>query len=106
MNKDEILAKSRSEKNSEYEQNAYKFAGSLARIIGGLVCAALLIVEQLVTGHYNCGYWLIFCIMQIVHDGCIFAKTKSKKHLFSVIVFIIVAAVMLYGFIIDLIERR
>ena len=45
MNKDEILAKSRSENNSEYEQNTYKVAGSLARIIGGLVCAGLLLLS-------------------------------------------------------------
>ena len=105
MNKDEILAKSRSENNSEYEQNTYKVAGSLARIIGGLVCAGLLVAEQFITGHFNCGYWLIFCVMQVVHDGYIFARTRTWQHLFSAVVFVLVAAVMAYGYVTDLISR-
>ena len=105
MNKDEILAKSRGENNSEYEQNTYKVAGSLARIIGGMVCAALLVAEQFVTGHFNCGYWLIFCFMQIVHDGYIFARTRSWQHLSSAAVFVLVAAVMAYGYVKDLMSR-
>lgn len=105
MNKEEILSKSRSENNSEYEQNTYKVAGSLARIVGVILCAVLLLAEQLVTGHYNCGYWLIFCVMQIVHDGYIFARTKSKVHLFSALCFIGIAAVMVYGYVTDLIGR-
>ena len=105
MNKDEILAKSRSENNSEYEQNTYKVAGSLARIIGGLVCAGLLVAEQFTTGHFNCGYWLIFCVMQITHDVCMFVRTKSKLNLFSGVCFAAVAAEMTYGFVTDLIGR-
>ena len=105
MNKEEILAMSRKENNSEYEKDNYKIAGSLARIIGGLLCAVLLFAEQFATGHYNCGYWLIFCVMQLVHDGYIFMRTKSKTHLFSAVCFIGVSAVMIYGYITDLISR-
>ncbi len=105
MNKDEILAKSRSENNSEYEQNTYKYAGSIARIAGVILCAVLLLAEQLVTGHYNCGYCLIFCVMQITHDVCMFVRTKSKLNFFSGVCFAAVAAEMTYGFVTDLIGR-
>lgn len=104
MNREEILAKSRKENNSEYEQNTYKLAGSIARIVGGLLCAVLLITEQFVTGHFNCGYYLIFCVMQLTHDVYIFARTKSVQHLVSVIVFAVVGAVMTYVYIISLIK--
>ena len=105
MNKEEILAKSRKENNSEYEQNTYKLAGSIARIVGGMLCAVLLIAEQFITGHFNCGYYLIFCVMQLIHDGYIFARTKSKAHLFSILCFGAVGAVMTYGYVTDLISR-
>lgn len=105
MNKEEILAKSRSENNSEYEQNTYKYAGSIARIAGGILCAVLLAAEQFITGHFNCGYWLIYCAMQLIHDFCIFTRTKSKVHLFSALCFIGISAVMVYGYVTDLISR-
>ena len=105
MNREEILAKSRKENNSEYEQNTYKLAGSIARIVGGMLCAVLLIAEQFITGHFNCGYYLIFCVMQLIHDGYIFLRTKSKLHLFSALCFVGVAAVMTYGYVTDLISR-
>ena len=104
MNKEEILAKSRKENNSEYEQNTYKFAGSIARIVGGMLCAVLLIAEQFITGHFNCGYYLIFCVMQLVHDSYIFIRTKSKVHLVCALCFIGVAAVMTYGYVSDLLK--
>ena len=105
MNKDEILAKSRSENNSEYEQNTYKYAGSIARIAGGMLCAVLLVCEQFITGHFNCGYFLIYCVMQLIHDGYVFARTRSKVHLFSALCFIVIAALMTYGYVRDLISR-
>ena len=104
MNREEILAKSRKENNSEYEQNTYKFAGRIARIVGGMLCAVLLIAEQFITGHFNCGYYLIFCVMQLVHDGYIFVRTKSKTHLFSALCFIGLTAVMTCGYVSDLIK--
>lgn len=105
MNKDEILAKSRNENNSEYEQNTYKFAGSIARIAGGMLCALLLICEQFITGHFNCGYFLIYCVMQLIHDGYVFARTRSKVHLFSALCFTGIAAVMTYGYVSDIVSR-
>ncbi|MDO4862553.1 MAG: DUF6442 family protein [Ruminococcus sp.] len=104
MNREEILAKSRKENNSEYEQNTYKIAGSIARIVGGMLCAVLLIAEQFVTGHYNCGYWLIYCVMQLTHDIYIFVRTKSKVHLFSALCFIGISAVMVCGYVRDLLK--
>ena len=105
MNREEILAKSRSENNTEFEKETYKYAGSIARIIGGLLCGLLLVVEQFATGHLNCGYFLIYCVMQATHDGYIFIRTKSKLHLFSFVCYIAISIIMGYGFIKEMAGR-
>lgn len=105
MNRNEILEKSRSEHNSEYEKHIYDSAGSIAYILGGLACAVLLLVEEIVADHYNSGCWLIFCVMRVAYDIYIFIRTRSKRNLFTAVIMAIIGVVMAYLYFTELFQR-
>ena len=62
MDKDEILARSRqeSQKQDETERDTLVRAGLMACVVGGFVCAALIIIEAFFAQSVNMGAWAAF----------------------------------------------
>lgn len=62
MNKEEVLAKSRAENagTDEREKAAIAYGNKVACIVGGLVCAVLIIYNALVSGKQSFGTWAVY----------------------------------------------
>ena len=62
MTREEILEKSRIENRNhdEMERDALARAGQRACAVGGLVCAAIIILEAIFTEHVNLGTWAVY----------------------------------------------
>ena len=65
VNREDILEKSRNENRNmdEMEKETSSRAGSLAAMVGGLLCIALIILESLYAQKPNMSYWGVYLSM-------------------------------------------
>lgn len=97
MNKEEILELSRKEnegKQDERENAAYGEAGRNGMAVGGIICALLVFLSELVLNIPEIGLasWLVYFAMFGTHRITLYVKLKEKKHLLPAIITLVVAA--------------
>lgn len=104
MNRDEILEKSREENQNhdEMERHALAKAGQKACAVGGLVCAAIIIIESVFSEHVNFSTWTVYLSMTGTMLLTKYFLLKKKHELIFGIFQIILAVVFLALYIIRL----
>ena len=96
MNKEDILELSRKEnegKQDERENAAYGEAGRNGMAVGGLLCAILVFLSELVLNIPEVGLacWLVYFSMYGTHRVTLYAKLKERNHLVAGIITLAVA---------------
>ena len=96
MNKEDILALSRKEnegKQDERENAAYGEAGRNGMAVGGLLCAILVFLSELVLNIPEVGLacWLVYFAMYGTHRVTLYAKLKERQQLVIGIITLAVA---------------
>ena len=94
MNKEDILELSRKEnegKQDERENAAYGEAGRNGMAVGGLICAILVFLSELLFNVPEIGLasWLVYFAMYGTHRVTLYDKLKERKHLIAGIITLI-----------------
>lgn len=101
MNKEEILAKSRNENKNEdvYEKEVLKQAGYVGGITAAIVTTALFILEMVIKGGTNFGFWAILFSIFAGEFTYKAIKLKRKHEIVIAIVYILLSILLIAGFI-------
>ena len=101
LTKDEILARSRKEnkRGDERAERAMLKAGYLAMFVGGLVCAVIYFLFQLILGEYHHELFLVYDVMWAVFTWVQYYYIRRNLHLGCAIAFTVAGV----GFLILLI---
>ena len=96
MNKEDILELSRKEnegKQDERENAAYGEAGRNGMAVGGLICAVLVFLSELILNIPEVGLaaWLVYFAMYGTQRVTLYARLKERKHLVAGIVTLVAA---------------
>lgn len=86
MKKDEILKMSREENEGRYDEREMAAFGAAARIgmlVGGFLCAILVVLSEFVFNKHEIGLaaWLVYFSMQGSNYIALFVKLKAKRQL-------------------------
>ncbi len=86
MKKDEILEMSRKENEGRYderEQAAFGAASRVGMLVGGIVCAVLVVLSELLFNIPEFGLiaWFVYFSMNGSHYITLYTKLKARKQL-------------------------
>ena len=106
MDRDEILERSRKENKNhdEMERDALAKAGQKACAVGGLVCAAIIILEAFFTHQVNMNTWAVYLSMTGTMLLVKYLHLKKRHELIFGVLQLVLAAVFLVMYVIQLVR--
>ena len=106
MNREEILERSRSENKNhdEMELAALAKAGQRACAVGGLVCAAFIIIEAFLAKKVSCSIWAVYLSMTGTMLLTKYFKLGKKHELVFGLMQLVLAAVFFVMYVIELVR--
>lgn len=106
MNKEEILEKSRRENKGrdECERDALAQGGKIAAAVGGVVCAAVILLEAIFSDFASYSTWAVYLSMTGSVLLVKFAKMRKKHELIFGALQILLALVFFAIYITKLVE--
>ena len=105
MNREEILEKSRQENKNrdEMEKDALAKAGQKACAVGGLVCAAIIILEAIFAEQVNMSTWAVYLSMTGTMLLVKYLRLKKKHELVFGLIQLVLAAIFLVMYVVRLV---
>lgn len=105
MDREEILKRSRKEnkKQDEMELAVFSKAGQRACVVGGIVCMAMILLENTFADRFSVSIWSVYLSMIGTVQLIKYQGFKKKYQLITAILFIALALVFFVMYLIDLV---
>ena len=106
MNRDEILEKSRQENRGrdEMERDAAARAGQKACAVGGLVCAAIIVLETIFAGRVNVSTWSVYLAITGTMLVVKYYRLKKQRQLIFGAAELVLAVVFFVMYVLQLVR--
>lgn len=106
MNKEEILERSRreNEKLDERERDALAASGRMAFLVGGIICALIIVLEWNFRGRMPTEVWAVYASMYGTNELVQHFRLRKVSHLIFALLQLALAAVLFGTFVMGLVR--